>query len=245
MSNYQTVWTVAQIVANFRRGDYVNAKWDDPTTVTYGFANSISAYPPNYGPQRAGFSPFTAQQQQAAILAISLWTDVCNITISPAADGNQSNLRFANSTTASTVAEAYLPGISGYQSGDIWVNPNYYTNQSPGTLGGYGFLTLLHEIGHAIALPHPGDYNDSSASYYTDALYQQDTRMYTVMSYFNASLTGANHGGYYAQTPLVDDIAAIQYVYGANNSTRAGDTVYGYHTNIVGRPMYDFNIDTN
>jgi len=245
MSNYQTVWTIDQIVANFRRGEYADSKWDDPTTVTYGFATSQSAYPDTYGEERAGFSPFTVQQQQAAILAISLWTDVANITITPAADGNQSNLRFANTTTGPDVAAAYMPNISGYYSGDTWVNPNYYTNQSPGTLGGYGFLTLIHEIGHAIGLPHPGDYNGGNPSYYTDALYQQDSRQYTVMSYFNAYNTGANHQGYYGQTPLLDDIAAIQFVYGANMSTRSGDTVYGYHTNITGRPMYDFNIDTH
>src|SRR6266850_2501676 len=129
MSNYQTVWTIDQIVANFRRGEYANSKWDDPTTVTYGFATSQSAYPNTYGEERDGFSPFTAQQQQAAILAISLWTDVANITITPAADGNQSNLRFANTTTGPAVAAAYMPNISGYSSGDTWVNPNYYTNQ--------------------------------------------------------------------------------------------------------------------
>src|SRR6266446_5393612 len=245
MSNYQTVFTIDEIVADFRRGIYADSKWADPTIVTYGFATSQSAYPNNYGSERNGFSPFTSQQQQAAILAISLWTDVANITITPAPDGNQSNLRFANTTTGPTVAEAYMPGISGYHDGDMWFNPNYYTNQSPGTLGGYGFLSLIHEIGHSIGLPHPGDYNDSGASYYTDALYQQDTRQYTVMSYFSASLTGANHGGYYASTPLVDDIAAIQYVYGANMSTRAGDTVYGFNTNIGNRPMFDFTVNTH
>src|SRR5882672_3789292 len=245
MSNYQTVFTIDQIVANFRRGVYADSRWSDPTIVTYGFATDKSAYANNYGSERSGFSPFTSQQQQAAILAISLWTDVANITITPAADGNQSNLRFANSTSETALAATYRPGISGYHDADMWFNPNYPTNQSPGTLGGYGFLTLLHEIGHAIGLPHPGNYNGSGASYYTDALYQQDTRQYTVMSYFSASLTGASHGGYYASTPLVDDIAAIQYVYGANMSTRAGDTVYGFHTNIGDRPMFDFTVNTH
>jgi len=81
MSNYQTVFTIDQIVANFRRGVYADSRWSDPTIVTYGFATDKSAYANNYGSERNGFSPFTSQQQQAAILAISLWTDVANITM--------------------------------------------------------------------------------------------------------------------------------------------------------------------
>jgi hypothetical protein len=245
MSNYLTVWTIDQIVANFRRGVYADSKWADPTAVTYGFATSQSAYPNNYGPERNSFSPFTAQQQQAAILAISLWTDVANITITPAADPNKSNLRFSDTTTGPSVSEAFMPGISGTFSGDLWFNPSYIYNQSPGTLGGYGFLAMIHEIGHSIGMPHPGDYNGGSPTYEVDALYQQDTRQYSVMSYFPAFKTGAAHGGFYASTPLVDDIAAIQYVYGANMSTRAGDTVYGFHTNISDRPMFDFTVNTS
>jgi serralysin len=51
-----------------------------------------------------------------------------------------------------------------------------------------------------------------------------------VMSYFNESNTGANFAGGYASVPLLDDIAAAQLEYGANMSTRTGDTVYGFHS---------------
>jgi len=247
VSNYQTSWTIDQIVANFRRGTYAQSYWS-PATITYGFATIASAYPQSYGPEPAQFSPFTSDQQQAAIMALELWTDVANIVITPAADGNSSNIRFANTTSGPQVSEAFLPQISGYYSGDVWVNPDYLPNDSPLVLGGYGFITLLHEIGHALGLPHPGDYNEgdgATITYQKNALYQQDTRQYTVMSYFDASNTGAHHNGFYASTPLLDDIAAMQYIYGANTSTRAGDTVYGYNTNITDRPEFDFTVDTH
>jgi serralysin len=54
--------------------------------------------------------------------------------------------------------------------------------------GGYGFITYLHEIGHALGLSHPGTYNagQGTLSYGNSAEYFQDTRKYTVMSYWDA-----------------------------------------------------------
>ncbi len=51
------------------------------------------------------------------------------------------------------------------------------------------------------------------------------------MSYFGERNTGANFGGLFARTPLLHDIAAAQQFYGANMTTRAGNTVYGFNSN--------------
>jgi len=54
------------------------------------------------------------------------------------------------------------------------------------------------------------------------------------MSYWSESKTGqhfTNSGeGAYASAPQMDDIAAIQKLYGANLQTRAEDTVYGFNS---------------
>jgi hypothetical protein len=64
----------------------------------------------------------------------------------------------------------------------------------------------------------------------------EDTQQYSVMSYFSASNTGANHvvpslGEIAPMTPMIDDIGALQRLYGANLSTRTGDTTYGFNSN--------------
>ena len=47
----------------------------------------------------------------------------------------------------------------------------------------------------------------------------------------------------YAATPMLWDIYAVQQQYGANTTTRSGNTTYGFHSS-AGRDVFDFNINT-
>ena len=92
-----------------------------------------------------------------------------------------------------------------------------------------------------------GNY-DGSATWPLDASSLQDSHMYTVMSYFEVWETGQANwstGGvdYEPSTPMVDDILAIQSMYGADKATRATATVYGFHVSGVATneaQIYDF-----
>ena len=43
----------------------------------------------------------------------------------------------------------------------------------------------------------------------------------------------------YPDTPMVDDIAAIQALYGVDTTTRTGNTVYGFNSNVTGPGSVD------
>ena len=62
------------------------------------------------------------------------------------------------------------------------------------------------------------------------------------MSYFDESNTGGNDNGY-PGTPMLFDVYALQQIYGANMSTRTGDTIYGFGSNAGA--VFDFAIDTS
>ena len=210
-------------------------------TVTYAFrADAPSKMPQD----TTGFSPFSAAQIAQAEWALKAWSDVANITfVRLGGDGyaNDASILLANygSGYGNSAAFAYQPGSRGASSsaGDVWINSGLDYNLQP-TMLGYGAYVLVHELGHAIGLSHPGDYDNAKGApaYASDATYFEDSRQYTVMSYFPAASTGAQLPGY-AAAPLLDDIAAAQRLYGANLTTRADDTVYGFHAN-ADRPWY-------
>jgi len=219
-----------------------------PFTVSYAFRSTAPGTMPD---DAGGFQRFNSAQIAQTELALKGWSDVANITFvrvgsgatGEAAYSNSAAILFANYTTGVSGASAFAsyPGSTSPTSraGDVWVNSSIAYNASP-TVGNYGGTVLVHEIGHAIGLAHPADYdagNGGTITYAGNATYYEDSRQYTVMSYFGESNTGANFGGIYSAAPLLDDIAAAQLEYGANMTTRTGDTVYGFNA-TADRPWF-------
>jgi serralysin len=200
-------------------------KWTG--TVTYGFPTQSTDYGSYSTGENtaAGFAPISAEQQAAVHYTMSLIAAYTNLdpafTTSTSAD-----IRVATSSKANPTAYAYTPGAN--QGGDVWFGNKYnYTNP---ILGDYYYLTHIHELGHALGLKHSQELGGVANVAVPSG---HDALEYTVMSY--RSYVGGPTSGYtneafgYPTTFMMNDILALQTLYGADYTTNAGDTVYTWN----------------
>ena len=217
------------------------------------------------------FTAFNDAQRAMATQQVQLWDDLIDVTFRPATSAAAADITFGFVPMSPAAgAHAYYPQEealnseygyvnAGRVSGDVWANMLYPDSFTDTSVGGYAWFAITHELGHSMGLAHAGDYNASDdndgdgepdpISYDNSAYFAQDTQQYTIMSYFDGAYTGQREvnwdTGYFAmaQTPAVHDILAVQNVYGADYSTRAGDTVYGFNSN-ADRAVFDFSTNT-
>ncbi len=131
-------------------------------------------------------------------------------------------------------AYAYYPtGPGSGLSGDSWFS-TAYDNSGPSSslatpkLGGYNWLTYIHELGHNMGLKHGHETN-----VYGPMNLNRDSMEFSVMTYrgyIGADVNGPyiNEEYGYAQSLMMYDIAALQLMYGANFNENSGNTVYSF-----------------
>lgn len=169
--------------------------------VTYSFLGAA-----NSSGDDVGFAPLNDTQIAGARAAFATWEATTNIKFVEVSSGG--DIAIGTNYQTGSSAYAYSPGTT--YGGDIYLSNATSTNLDM-SAGSFGFLTFIHEIGHAIGLKHPGDYNGSSGSgippYLPSA---EDSFDNTVMSY---------NGFSYPSAPQSYDVLAIQYLYGAKGSS--------------------------
>lgn len=203
-----------------------------PATVTYSFMTRGPSYAD--ATETSTFSPFTTTQQAAAREILGLYAEIANLTFTEVSDsGDGGQIRFGLCNQSGSSAYSYPPGDFP-SGGDVWLNrlTDYYYDATGLSHGQYGFSTLAHEIGHALGLKHPGNYDSSDEPPFLPTV--QDSEQYTLMSYnhhprslYYDSATRETYA-WNAESPMLFDVAAIQYLYGANANGNRGDTTYTF-----------------
>lgn len=202
------------LLDDFRRLNYPNG-YGTEATVTYAFADQTPDYYTAGDWASDDFRPFTAGQEAAARSVLASIEAIANIdfvetTVDDAA------IVFGNALMGrENGAYTFYPAGSGIdaKASDVWMNTAYWGYISNPVPGSWGWMALLHEIGHAIGLDHVETLTGV-----------ENSRAYTMMSVRQSAYTGGNEPA----TMQLYDVAAIQTIYGANYDHAADDTVYTF-----------------
>ena len=185
-----------------------------------------------------------AVQAAAARSALLQWSTVANVKFTEVADTatDVGDIRFAWTSATRTTSTgsqawgwAYYPNGRSPSAGDIWISTLASgAAAADWVAGSANFSSLLHEVGHALGLKHP--FEDSPTLPAALA-----TEQYSVMAYapaahnmFMQAVRAPNGTTTWTavqvqpETPMLLDIAAMQYMYGANLAHRTGDDLYTF-----------------
>ncbi len=181
---------------------------------------------------------WTDSCKAAFVQVLDSYAKVCNLSFAQATSQNNANMVWwlTNNTT--------MPGYLGlHEVPDQTFSQIYgYFNTQDSTWsalaqGGYGYETILHELGHGFGLAHPHDggserdatkFPGVKAAFNSYGTYSMNQGIFTTMSY-NSGWLGERSSNYsygWDGTPMALDIALLQRLYGANMTTALGNDTY-------------------
>jgi len=225
-------------------------------TVTYSFPWTTAGSATFSGPGGAAYSQLdepsgtqhyglNAVQRAAAVAALGAWSSVANITATPIQESSTAvgDIRFGWTSSAEKVSDgsdawgwAYYPSSVRPSGGDVWIHAGASgVTDTDWSVGSYNYMALIHELGHALGLKHPfedGTVIDPVLANHQFSVMAYESAIYSQFVDVTVTATGRAWTAYEVvpDTPMLYDIAAIQYMYGANMSYHTGNDTYTFDT---------------
>ena len=234
----------------------VNPGLGDPGTYSSDYINGLiwgggwSSGPVYYTIDQGSYggNGWVAHQVTAIQNAVAAYNNVCGINLAYVEPGNANvDIIFATYIVDGAYGVHEVPDGTEELGGGPEISFGLYNwelfsgDTDSFDVGGFDYITLIHELGHGLGLAHPhgpgggsstifpgvtsafGDYGDNN----------QNQGIFTTMSYNDGwqsqypshnLYTEVGYG--YQGTPMAFDIAALQILYGANNTYNIGDNTY-------------------
>lgn len=227
----ETPTSSTQGVASLESGK----QWEKES-ITYSFNSTLPSNYHNYKEDNltTNFTPLNPTQQNIVNSIMREIESLIDTPIEHLSSGGMIQLNIIDILPheENIAGFAFFPGTYNDLQGDIFLNSKFNTDsQEYGTEKGEdGYLTLIHEIGHALGLKHPFEGEHQLPS-------SQDDINHTIMSYSynNAiapTLSFTDNRIIFSLEKVLPlfyssyDIATLQSLYGVNKNTNKGDNTY-------------------
>jgi len=209
-----------------------SAHWNK-SEITYSFNHSI---PDSYNsyPNEALTNNWTElnQAQKNTVEAITAdINNLLNIKLTEVADDGDIRFNIVN-MEENTAGFSFYPSTNPDYGGDVFLSQSFNTNPKEYglTKGKGGWITITHELGHALGLKHPFEEPNKLPT-------QSDDMNHTVMSYTtkediipNFIVSGntikLEYNILYPSFYSLYDVSALQSIYGVNSSYHTEDNIY-------------------
>ena len=251
-----TLDSLAALDSPYIAGTFVGAKWgsidpDSGTTTELSYYITPEGFTLSDGSTSVAS---TVAEQNAIANANAAFTDVANLSfVETTSDDTDANFRWSFAS-GDYYGVADFPGLNGNITSDVIIYSNKYSGNSGAMdAGGFYYITLPHELGHAMGLAHPhngggawdGDFSEYGSEYFPGVISSGsggdnnlNSAPFSIMTYNDTTseLTSSNSSGgtdYVTPGDRVNygygeglgafDIATLQYLYGPN-ATKGAST---------------------